>query len=195
MACFRQSTATMSQEHESPPQDSKVKQGSSEVIILTLMSQPREARVRDWQTDRGTLRRLFCVLKWHHSIPRSMGCCGRAGWRHPWETSPTGRKRRYYRLTKNGRRQIRPLRRSRRNAQYLNGVFAALLWTFLWDVVTPAVALVIGSLISVRAFPPPSSDPKGNHCMKSKRITNETRPASVRFARRRGRTNRSITEI
>ncbi|HEY6768672.1 MAG TPA: hypothetical protein VI386_28255 [Candidatus Sulfotelmatobacter sp.] len=41
-----------------------------------------------------------------------------------------------------------------RNAQYLNGVFAALLWILLWDVVTPAVALVIGSLISVSAFPP-----------------------------------------
>jgi len=41
-----------------------------------------------------------------------------------------------------------------RNAQYLNGVFAALLRILLWDVVTPAVALVIGSLISVHAFPP-----------------------------------------
>jgi hypothetical protein len=36
-----------------------------------------------------------------------------------------------------------------RNSQYLNGVFAALLRIMLWDVVTPAVALVIGSLISV----------------------------------------------
>jgi hypothetical protein len=41
-----------------------------------------------------------------------------------------------------------------RNAQYFNGVFAALLWHLLWNVVTPAVALVIGSLISVYAFPP-----------------------------------------
>src|SRR5215471_12384009 len=41
-----------------------------------------------------------------------------------------------------------------RNAHYLNGVFGALLWIVLWDIVTPAVALVIGSLISVRAFPP-----------------------------------------
>lgn len=41
-----------------------------------------------------------------------------------------------------------------RNAQYLNGVFSSLLWILLWDVVTPAAALVIGGLISVRAFPP-----------------------------------------
>jgi hypothetical protein len=41
-----------------------------------------------------------------------------------------------------------------RNGQYLNRVFAALLWILLWDVVTPATALVIGGLISVRAFPP-----------------------------------------
>ena len=40
------------------------------------------------------------------------------------------------------------------NAQYLNGVLTALGWILLWDVVTPAVALVVGSLISVRAFPP-----------------------------------------
>jgi hypothetical protein len=40
-----------------------------------------------------------------------------------------------------------------RNAQYFNGVFAALLWILLWDVVTPAVALAMGSLISVHAFP------------------------------------------
>jgi hypothetical protein len=50
-----------------------------------------------------------------------------------------------------------------RNAQYLNGVFAALLRILLWDVVTPVVALVIGSLISVRAFPPvlPAATLKG----------------------------------
>ena len=40
-----------------------------------------------------------------------------------------------------------------RNAHYLNGVFGALLWIVLWDIVTPAVALLIGSLISVCAFP------------------------------------------
>jgi len=42
-----------------------------------------------------------------------------------------------------------------RNAQYLNEVLApALLRIVSWDVMTFAVALVIGSLISVYAFPP-----------------------------------------
>ena len=48
-----------------------------------------------------------------------------------------------------------------RNAHYLNGVFAVHLWIVLWDIVTPAVALVIGSLISVRAFPPRAMTLKG----------------------------------
>jgi hypothetical protein len=50
-----------------------------------------------------------------------------------------------------------------RNTQYLDGVFAGLPLILLWDVVTPAVALVIGSLISVRAFPPvlQTAAPKG----------------------------------
>ena len=49
-----------------------------------------------------------------------------------------------------------------RNAHYLNGVFAAHLFRIvLWDIVTPAVALVIGSLISVRAFPPRAMTLKG----------------------------------
>lgn len=41
-----------------------------------------------------------------------------------------------------------------RGAQYVNGVLAETLGILLWDVVTPATALIIGGLISVRAFPP-----------------------------------------
>jgi len=42
-----------------------------------------------------------------------------------------------------------------RNAQYFSEVLApALLRILLWDIVTPAMALVIGSLISMYAFPP-----------------------------------------
>ena len=40
-----------------------------------------------------------------------------------------------------------------RNTQYFKGVFVVLPRILLWDVVTPAVALVVGSLISVCAFP------------------------------------------
>jgi len=41
-----------------------------------------------------------------------------------------------------------------RSAHYFSGVFSACLWILLWDVVVPLVALIIGSLISVSAFPP-----------------------------------------
>ena len=39
-----------------------------------------------------------------------------------------------------------------RNPQYLDGVFSSLIRILLWDVVTPATALVLGGLISVCAF-------------------------------------------
>jgi hypothetical protein len=48
---------------------------------------------------------------------------------------------------------VTPLELSR-SAHYLSGVVSACLWILLWDVVAPLVALLIGSLISVRAFPP-----------------------------------------
>jgi hypothetical protein len=41
-----------------------------------------------------------------------------------------------------------------RSAHYFSGVFSACLWMSLLDVVVPSVALLIGSLISVSAFPP-----------------------------------------
>jgi hypothetical protein len=50
---------------------------------------------------------------------------------------------------------VTPLELSR-NHQYLSGVFSALLWIVLWDIVVPSAALVIGGLISVRAFPNPT---------------------------------------
>jgi hypothetical protein len=46
---------------------------------------------------------------------------------------------------------VTPLQLSRGD-QYLTGVFSALLWILLWDVVVPLVALVIGGLVSVCAF-------------------------------------------
>jgi hypothetical protein len=50
-----------------------------------------------------------------------------------------------------------------RNAQYggaetMSVVVSRLLWILLWDVVTPAMASVIGGLISVRSFPTASPD-------------------------------------
>ena len=43
-----------------------------------------------------------------------------------------------------------------RSSHYLSRVFSASLWILLWDVMVPLVALLIGSLISIRAFSPSS---------------------------------------
>ncbi|HKV77184.1 MAG TPA: hypothetical protein VJP02_03550 [Candidatus Sulfotelmatobacter sp.] len=47
---------------------------------------------------------------------------------------------------------VTPMQLSR-GSQYLNVVFWSLLYILLWDVVVPSVALVIGGLISMWAFP------------------------------------------
>lgn len=91
--------------------DSKVKQGSSEVIILTLLSQREmhgyEIGKQIEELSDGVLR--FEMASLYLALYRML----QKGWLEAyWEASPAGRKRRYYRLTKNGRRQIRPLRRS-----------------------------------------------------------------------------------
>ncbi len=91
--------------------DFKVKQGSSEVIILTLLSQREmhgyEIGKQIEELSDGVLR--FEMASLYPALYRML----KKGWLEAyWETSPAGRKRRYYRLTKNGRRQIRPLRKS-----------------------------------------------------------------------------------
>lgn len=91
--------------------DFKVKQGSSEVIILTLLSQREmhgyEIGKQIEELSDGVLR--FEMASLYPVLYRML----QKGWLDAyWETSPAGRKRRYYRLTKNGRCQIRPLRRS-----------------------------------------------------------------------------------
>lgn len=91
--------------------DFKVKQGSSEVIILTLLSQREmhgyEIGKQIEELSDGVLR--FEMASLYPALYRML----QKGWLEAyWETSHAGRKRRYYRLTKTGRRQIRPLRRS-----------------------------------------------------------------------------------
>ena|SRR5215469_12429308 len=91
--------------------DSRVKQGSSEVIILTLLSQRDmhgyEIGKQIEELSDGVLR--FEMASLYLSLYRML----RNGWLEAyWEMSPAGRKRRYYRLTKNGRRQLRPLRKN-----------------------------------------------------------------------------------
>jgi PadR family transcriptional regulator, regulatory protein PadR len=89
---------------------SQVKQGSSEVIILTLLSQRDmhgyEIGKQIEELSDGILRFEMASL-----YPALYGMLRKKWLEAYWETSPAGRKRRYYRLTKNGRRQLRPLRK------------------------------------------------------------------------------------
>ena len=91
--------------------DFKVKQGSSEVIILTLLSQREmhgyEIGKQIEELSAGVLR--FEMASLYPALYRML----KKRWLEAyWDKSPTGRKRRYYRLTRDGRRQIRPLRKS-----------------------------------------------------------------------------------
>jgi transcriptional regulator len=91
--------------------DPKVKQGSSEVIILTLLSERDmhgyEIGKQVDELSGGVLR--FELASLYPVLYRML----HKGWLEAyWEKSTAGRKRRYYRLTKEGRRQLVPLRKS-----------------------------------------------------------------------------------
>jgi|HubBroStandDraft_1064217.scaffolds.fasta_scaffold55725_2 PadR family transcriptional regulator, regulatory protein PadR len=91
--------------------DPKVKQGSSEVIILTLLSERDmhgyEIGKQVEELSGGILR--FELASLYPVLYRML----HKGWLEAyWEKSAAGRKRRYYRLTKAGRRHLVPLRKS-----------------------------------------------------------------------------------
>jgi transcriptional regulator len=91
--------------------NSRVKQGSSELIILALLSQRDmhgyEIGKQIDELSNGVLR--FEMASLYIALYRML----RKGWVQAyWETSPAGRRRRYYRLTKSGRLKLTPLRRS-----------------------------------------------------------------------------------
>lgn len=101
-----------------PQLDSRVKQGSSELVILALLSQRDmhgyEIGKQVEELSNGVLR--FEMASLYVALYRML----RKGWAQAyWEVSPAGRKRRYYRLTKKGRLQLVPLRK---NWQQLFGV-------------------------------------------------------------------------
>ena len=93
------------------PLDPKVKHGSSEVVILTLLSHRDmhgyEIGKQVEELSDGVLR--FEMASLYPVLYRML----HKGWLQAyWETSPVRRKRRYYRLTKKGRRQLAPLRKN-----------------------------------------------------------------------------------
>lgn len=91
--------------------DPKVKRGSSELIILTLLARRDmhgyEIGKQVEELSGGALR--FEMASLYPVLYRmlSKGCLEAY-----WETSSAGRKRRYYRLTRKGRGQLAPLRKN-----------------------------------------------------------------------------------
>jgi PadR family transcriptional regulator PadR len=91
--------------------DPRVKQGSSEVVILALLSQRDmhgyEIGKQVEELSDGILR--FEMASLYLALYRML----RKDWLQAyWETSPAGRKRRYYRLTKSGRTHLAELRKN-----------------------------------------------------------------------------------
>ncbi|MGH9775888.1 MAG: helix-turn-helix transcriptional regulator [Candidatus Acidiferrales bacterium] len=89
---------------------SKIKRGSAEFAILSILSEERlygyQIAHRIAERTRGELR--FTLA----SLYPMLYILERRGWiRGTWETSPAARKRRYYRLTALGCKQLAPLRR------------------------------------------------------------------------------------
>ena len=91
--------------------DPKVKQGSSEMIILTLLSKRDmhgyEIGKQVEELSGGIIR--FEMASLYPALHRML----RNGWLEAyWETASSGRKRRYYRITHSGRHHLVPLRKS-----------------------------------------------------------------------------------
>jgi PadR family transcriptional regulator PadR len=89
---------------------SKIKRGSAEFAILSVLAEERLygyqiARTIAERTDgelRFTLASLYPML---YALEKRSWIVG------AWEMTQVGRKRRYYRLTAAGRRQLAPMRR------------------------------------------------------------------------------------
>jgi transcriptional regulator len=89
---------------------SNIKRGSAELAILALLADcplhGYEIAKRIERQTRGVLR--FDVASLYPLLYR----LEKRGWvRGAWEAAPNGRKRRYYRLTAAGKKQLVPLRK------------------------------------------------------------------------------------
>lgn len=90
--------------------DSNVKRGSGELAILTLLSQtPMHGYEIAQRIERQTGGLLTFDLA---SLYPLLYRLEKRGWlKCAWETAANGRKRRYYRITAAGRKQLTPLRK------------------------------------------------------------------------------------
>lgn len=90
--------------------DHQIKRGTAELAVLSVLQTTSlhgyEIARRIEQQTRGELR--FTLASLYPLLYRME----QRGWiRGAWETSPSGRRRRVYRLTPSGKKKLSPLRR------------------------------------------------------------------------------------
>ena len=88
----------------------QVKRGSAELAILALLA---EAPLHGYEIAKRIERQTAGVLRFDVAslYPVLYSMEGRGWVKGEWEQAANGRRRRYYRLTPEGRRRLRPLRR------------------------------------------------------------------------------------
>ena len=89
--------------------DSNIKRGSAELAVLTLLSQ---ATMHGYEIAQRIERQTGGLLTFDlASLYPLLYRLEKRGWlKCAWETAASGRKRRYYRITAVGRKQLAPLR-------------------------------------------------------------------------------------
>jgi PadR family transcriptional regulator, regulatory protein PadR len=89
---------------------SKIKRGSAEFALLSVLS---EERLYGYQIAQRIAERTLGELRFTlASLYPMLYSMEKRGWiKGTWEATRTGRQRRYYKLTAAGRRQLAPLRR------------------------------------------------------------------------------------
>lgn len=88
----------------------KVKRGSAELAVLAVLA---EAPLHGYQIAKRIRAQTGGVVSFDVAslYPLLYALEGRGWVKGAWEEAPSGRRRRYYRLTPDGHRRLKPLRR------------------------------------------------------------------------------------
>lgn len=93
---------------------SQVKRGSAELVVLAVLA---ETRLHGYEIAKRIRQRTGGIVSFDvASLYPVLYAMERRGWvKGEWEQAANGRRRRYYRLTPDGRRRLKPLRREWRD--------------------------------------------------------------------------------
>lgn len=97
-----------------PKVSSPVKRGSAQLAVLAVLA---EAPLHGYEIAKRIRQQTGGVVSFDvASLYPLLYALERRGWvKGSWEQAASGRERRYYRLTPEGRRRLQPLRREWRN--------------------------------------------------------------------------------